>query len=80
MLCMMPSINRGKSPLLHPFFTELKITQTIKELLLGKVNLKVFEFYLLFLHVAFSIPIFQGHKYRYKLGVCFKRLYSKKIV
>lgn len=60
---------QGKIPTFSPSFTELKITQTIKELLLGKVNLKVFKLYLLLLHVALPFLIFWGHKYRYKVGV-----------
>lgn len=62
---------QGKIPTFSPSSAELKITQTSKELLLGKVNLQVFKFYLLFLQVAVPIPIFQGHMYRYKVGACF---------
>lgn len=49
---------QGKIPTFSPSFTQLKVTQTIKELLLGKVSFQVFKFYLLFLHVP--IPIFKG--------------------
>lgn len=69
MLQMMPSINRGKSPLFPPSFTELKITQTIKELLLGKDSLQGFKFYLLCLQGALPILIFQGHVTGLKQGV-----------
>lgn len=68
---------QGRIPTFSPSFTELKITQTIKELSLGKDNLQVFRFDLLFLQVAVPIPISQGHTYRYKVGVCFKRLHSE---
>lgn len=68
---------QGRIPTFSPSFTELKITQTIKELSLGKDNLQVFRFDLLFLQVAVPIPIFQAHTYRYKVGVCFKRLHSE---